>query len=90
MPAVDKFASNSEGMNAPCDNAEVVTASDTTELSSVSRALYVGTGGTISVLMNDGTTAVFKNVPSGSILPIRIRRVNSTGTVTAADLLALS
>ena len=52
-------------------------------------ALYVGTGGDISVVMLDGNTKVFKNVPNGTFLPIAAKRVNTTGTVTAADMLWL-
>jgi hypothetical protein len=39
--------------------------------------LYVGTGGTICVEMGDGTTAAL-NVPDGSELHIRVKRVRAT------------
>lgn len=76
-------------MDHPAYNAEVVTPDNTTELTNVSRALYVGVGGDVSVQMAvTGTAIVFKNVPTGTILPIRIRRVNSTAT-TATNMVSL-
>lgn len=76
-------------MDHPAYNAEVVTAHDTTELAKVSRALYVGVGGDVSVqFAGVGTAIVFKNVPTGAILPIRIKRVNSTST-TATNMVSL-
>lgn len=52
------------------------------------RALYVGTGGDLAVLMSDASTVTLKAVPAGSLLPIRVRRVLSDGT-TASDIVAL-
>ena len=87
MPATDQ---GGEGqMEFPASNAEVVTTSDTTELTWVSRSLYVGVGGDVSVQMQGtGTAVVFKNVPTGSVLPIRVKRVNSTAT-TATNMVSL-
>jgi hypothetical protein len=76
-------------MDHPARNAEVVTPSDVTELVYESRALYVGVGGNISVQMaGTGTAIVFTGVPAGTILPIRIARVNSTST-TATNMVSL-
>jgi hypothetical protein len=78
MPAVEKFVSNS--VQAPARNAEAVTPHNTTELDTVSRALWVGGGGNITVLMADGQTVLISGIASGTLLPIQIKRVNSTGT----------
>ena len=76
-------------MDHPAYNAEVVTPDNSTELARVSRALYVGVGGDVSVQMaGTGTAIVFKNVPTGATLPIRIKRVNSTAT-TATNMVSL-
>jgi hypothetical protein len=70
--------------------AIAITPSDTANLTTNARGLYVGTGGNISVLMEDGSTVTFKNAISGSIIPIRFVRVNATVAATAAtDLVAL-
>ena len=52
-------------------------------------ALYVGTGGNVSVEMaTGGSGIVFNNVASGQILPIQITQVNQSGT-TASNMVAL-
>lgn len=70
---------------SPATGSADVTPDDTTKLDTVTRGLWVGTGGDISMLMKDGTTATWANVPDGSLLPVRVQRVNSTGT-TASDI----
>ncbi len=65
--------------------AVTVTKSDSTLLNSV--ALYVGTGGDLTVTMAGGTDVVFKNVPDGAFLPIAVTKVKAA--TTAADILAL-
>ena len=48
--------------------------------------LYVGTGGNVKVTMADANVVTFKNVPSGTFMPILITQVWSTGT-TASDFI---
>ena len=87
MPAID--GSGESQMEFPAFNAEVVTPHNSTDLAYVSRGLYVGFGGDISVQMEGtGTAIVFKAVPTGALLPIRISRVNATAT-TATDMVSL-
>jgi len=50
-------------------------------------ALYVGTGGDVVCLDSSSTVVTFKNVPSGSTLPVRTARV--TAATTATDIVAL-
>lgn len=69
--------------------AAAVTKSDSTVVGF--RALYVGGAGDVAVYMADNTTdtsVVFAGVPAGSILPIAVRRVLSTGT-TATLIIGL-
>lgn len=73
---------------APAEYATVVTPSDSTDLTKVARALYVGTGGNVNLDTPDGATVVFSNVQAGSILPVRVKRVRSTST-TASNIVAL-
>jgi hypothetical protein len=66
-----------------------VTPSDATVYTNSMRALYVGTGGDVTVRMiRDGNTLLFRNVPSGTLLPIAVDQVRATGT-TAADMISL-
>ncbi len=70
-------------------SAVAVTPHDSTNLTQASAALFVGVGGDVSVEMAEsGSAIVFKNVPSGSFMPIQVDRVNSTST-TATNILAL-
>ena len=76
----------------PAANAVVVTPSDSADLLFVTRGLFVGGAGNISVIMGDqavdATTVTFTGVLAGTILPIAVRRVRSTNT-TATNIVAL-
>lgn len=52
-------------------------------------AVYVGGGGDVSVVTAGGDTVTFAGVQAGTILPVQISRVRSTGT-TATNLVGLS
>lgn len=87
--------------NAPAVLAYAVTKSDTDDLTYTSRALYVGGAGDVCVDMYgpfsgyvgdralNPITVTFKNVVAGTILPIAVRRVRSTGT-TATNIVTMS
>ena len=69
-------------------SAVAVTPSDSTVLNPT-RGLYVGTGGDVAVQMAEQTTSViFPDVLGGSILPIQVVKVLSTGT-GASGIVAL-
>ncbi len=90
MAATDTYSNPAH--NRPLDNSaiggEAVTPHNTTELTNVSRAIYVGVGGNITALMADDTVILFTAVPQGTLLPIRVKRINSTGT-TATTMISL-
>lgn len=50
--------------------------------------LYVGTGGDVNITTWGGQTVLFKNVSSGSYIPVQTRRVNSSLT-SASNIVAL-
>lgn len=68
-----------------------ITPSDSTDLSPITRSIYVGGTGDVSVKLagDPSTTVTFKSVPVGTILPIKAIRVLSTGT-TATFLISLT
>ena len=54
----------------------------------VTQAVYIGGTGNIVAVMPDGTTCLIESIPAGTLLPIRIIRINSTDT-TATKMVAL-
>lgn len=75
--------------DSPASSAYAVTPSDTTVLSPLPRSLYVGAAGNVAIVPEDGTASVvFVAVAAGQILPIRAKKVMSTGT-TATNIVAL-
>jgi hypothetical protein len=69
--------------------ASAVTTSDSVIYAQPTRALYIGGAGNITVDMADGGTSVlFVAVQGGTILPIQVTRIYSTGT-TASNMVAL-
>lgn len=64
-----------------------VTPSDTVNLSSPARALYIGVSGDVVAINPKGVAVTFTAAPVG-ILPIYTTRVNSTGT-SATNIVAL-
>ena len=98
MPAIDLFPNeagrspNTAGrqpITSPSSYYAVVSPSDSADLVYVSRGLYVGGAGNITVIDMDGNSVLFTAVPAGTILPIRAARVMSTGT-TATAIVALA
>lgn len=68
-------------------DAAAVTPSDTVNLSTPS-VIFVGTGGNVKVKTAQGTDVTFTGVLSGSILPLQVLRVFSTGT-TASNMVGI-
>lgn len=67
---------------------EAVTPSDSTDFDTICRAIYVGGAGNVVAVRHDGTAVTFTGVPAGTVLPIAVRRINSTST-TATAIVAL-
>jgi hypothetical protein len=85
----DKFSQAADQVSAPATRAVSVTPHDGNALADIPKALFVGTGGDITMRGVAGAAdSVWKNVPSGSIVPFRAQYVRAAGT-TAADILAL-
>jgi len=84
----DRFADRSPSTDGPAFHGFAITTSDGTDLTEVTRALYVGGAGAVHVLMASGGDVTFANVAAGTVLPIRVQRVLATGT-TATLVLGL-
>ncbi len=84
----DRFSSNIPSLTSPATHGFTVTPSDTIDLSEVTRAIYVGSGGALAVRLLSGQTVTFAGVSAGSILPLGADRVLATGT-TAGSIVGL-
>lgn len=65
----------------------LVTPSNSVDIDGDVVALYVGTGGTVQVVAENGDVLPHVNVPDGGIIQFAAKRVNLTGT-TASDIVA--
>ena len=65
-----------------------VTPSDSTDLDTLTRAIYVGGAGNVVAVGHDGVAVTFTGVQAGTVLPVACRRINSTST-TATSIVAL-
>ncbi len=74
--------------NAPALNGAVVSPSDSVDLPSCARGVYVGTAGDMKVTLYNGDVVTFVGLVGGIIHPICAGRVWATGT-TASNLIAV-
>lgn len=85
----DPYRFSPRGVTNPAEKAYAVTPNDSNDLDDHCRALWVGTAGNVSViLVGDENPVTFVGVQAGSLLPLRIKRVRSTGT-TASDIVGV-
>ena len=85
---MDRFENYANSLVSPaCDGAEVAP-SDGADLTQITRAIYVGEGGDLSLIFASGTPVTLRAVPGGTVLPLRATRVRATGT-TATAIVAL-
>jgi hypothetical protein len=85
VAATDDYANWETPPYGPCRHAAAVTPSDSVDLSNVSRFLFVGTTGSggLVVVMEDGVVATFAGLVGGTLLPLAVSRVKSTGTTVS-------
>lgn len=82
MSDPNAYLLESTNLSDPAISAAAIVPHDDNDLTTATRAIYTGTGGTLIVNMrNEGSSITFSNVPAGTILPIRVTRVLATGTV---------
>lgn len=90
MSNVRDYPAGNETWESPARSGVGITPNDNADLASITRAIWVGTGGNLRVkLLDDAAPVTLVGVPSGSILPLMAVRVYSTST-TATDLVGLS
>lgn len=86
----DPFASQADNAFGTSRAPFAVVPSDSVELPTIPKGLYVGTGGAVVLRgVNGAADVTFKNVASGQVIDVRAQFVRATGT-TAADIVALA
>jgi hypothetical protein len=85
----DKYQDFVSGLESPAFNGTAITPSDSIDLSITARAVFVGGGGNLRVMLAGGDTVTLNGVIAGMIYPLRVKRVMSTGT-SATNLVGLS
>ena len=83
----DTFKSHAPGLESPAFNALSVTPSDSVDLDQTTRAVSVGVAGDVSVETAGGQSAVVIYMAAGVPFPVRVTRINATGT-TATGIVA--
>lgn len=68
-------------------SATEITPADS-DLTNEMRSLYIGSGGNLKVTTVNGHAVTFANVAAGTIIPVSVKRVWSTGT-TASSIIGL-
>ena len=85
----DRYNVGSSGLTGSATRSASVSPNDSTDLTNVTRALWVGGAGNVAVMLLDDSAAVtFVGVAAGTLLPLRVRRVMSTNT-TATNIVAV-
>lgn len=75
-------------LHSPAMNAQEITPADGADLTYQARSLYVGGAGNVKVTTVGGDTVTFVGVAAGTVLPVLVKRVFSTGT-TATSIVGL-
>lgn len=81
------FENRTSSLAGPATDIIPVTPNDVADMQDVAIALYVETGGVLSVVTSRGGVRSI-SVANNSILPVGIRRVNATNT-TASGIHAM-
>jgi hypothetical protein len=79
----DYFDTLAPSLDGPAAGGFSISPNDSVTLPITPRAVYVGVGGSLSVVMKWGGQVTFDNVPDGTLLPIRVAKVLAASTATA-------
>lgn len=80
--ATDLFENFPLSFTMPYNDGFAITESDTEDLPQVTRAIYVGGTGNITLITEKGNTIALVGVLTGTILNIRASRVTTATTAT--------
>ncbi|TDL79868.1 hypothetical protein E2L08_08250 [Palleronia sediminis] len=80
MTLRDDFADHAQTLSAPLTGGFPIVPDDGADLSRVPRAIMVGDPGDVAVTFRDGSRAVLPGLIAGVVYPLRLRRVEFSGT----------
>jgi len=87
---MDDFQHYRDSVSSPARSASAVAPSDSAPLAKVPKAIFVGTAGDVHLrAVDDEASVLFRNIPAGTILPVRAALILQSGT-TASDIVALA
>ena len=86
----DRFKDVADSLTSPARDCFAISGDDNADLPQATKAIYVGEGGDIVLrAVGSQTDVTLTNVPSGAILPIRLRAMRVTGT-SASNIIGLA
>lgn len=80
----DRFESMAGGADSPATHGFAIVPSDSTDLPEVTRAIYVGAPGAVTLVLLSGAELTLAGVAAGTVLSLRTRRLKATGTTAGA------
>lgn len=84
----DRYGTFTQGLESPVTDGFAIAPNDTEDLPELTRALYVGSAGSVALILASGTTVTLAGIAGGTILPLRVSRVLATAT-TAGGIVGL-
>ena len=84
MAAIDKFQNEKKTYEMPSNHLFSITPDDVLEQPYITRAIYIGTAGDLTVTDEFNNTVTFFNLVPGILLPLRVKLVKVTGTSAGA------
>lgn len=75
-----KFGGFATDLDDPASNGFSITPADSGEFANFTRAIYIGGAGNAVIVMANNDVVTLTGLPAGTWLPLRVRRVNATGT----------
>jgi hypothetical protein len=81
---IDLFKTHARSLTSPPEFGAAIQPDDTAALGHVTRAIYVGVGGSVALRLFGGDDVTLVDVPSGALIPLRVTHVHATGTDAGA------
>lgn len=78
---MDRFDNHARSLTGPATGG-ADAAPGAGDLPQVSRALWVGGAGALALTLADGAQVVLREVPAGTLVPVRARAVRAGTTAT--------